>query len=473
MREGAERRLLVIAYFFPPVGGVGVERTLKHVTYLPELGWRPVVVAPSNSAYRVVDPRLLARVPAGTEVMRTPTAEPGHLRAILGAVRRTARRGPRTPAESRVGPEGPARDEVLAERPTRPPGAVRRLANAGWARAVPALFFPDEQLLWAPSAVLAGWRAGRRRRVSAIYSSSPPVSGHLAAALLKRLLRAPWVADFRDPWIGNAFARRLSAPHRALQASLERRIVTGADRVVLPTEAIRDEYAARYPRQRGRLVTIPNGYDLAELGGGSPHAPAGGALEDGERTAGARPFRLIYAGSLYGEHELDLLLDGVERLLARDAGWRDRLCIELVGYLSERNRAVARRRLEALSPVVSILGFRAREEAIERQRAADAALVLLAAGRSGVATSKLYEYLGLDLPILAVAPPGEARRILADLGWGVGADPTPEGVADGLERIVAWRRPRAIADPERRYERRALSVRLAALLEELAPAAPG
>mgnify|MGYP006196076133 CR=1 FL=1 len=37
-----------------------------------------------------------------------------------------------------------------------------------------------------------------------VYSSSPPVSGHLAAAVLSDLLDLPWVADFRDPWIGNA-----------------------------------------------------------------------------------------------------------------------------------------------------------------------------------------------------------------------------------------------------------------------------
>ena len=41
-----ERRVLMVSYHFPPIAGVGVQRTLKHVTYLPEAGWTPSVIAP-------------------------------------------------------------------------------------------------------------------------------------------------------------------------------------------------------------------------------------------------------------------------------------------------------------------------------------------------------------------------------------------------------------------------------------------
>ena len=35
------RRALALAYFFPPLGGGGVQRTLKHVKYLPDEGFEP------------------------------------------------------------------------------------------------------------------------------------------------------------------------------------------------------------------------------------------------------------------------------------------------------------------------------------------------------------------------------------------------------------------------------------------------
>ena len=70
------RRVLVVAYFFPPVGGVGVERTLEHVTYLPAFGWSPSVVSVANPGYRLVDPASVSRVPPGVAVHRAVSLEP-------------------------------------------------------------------------------------------------------------------------------------------------------------------------------------------------------------------------------------------------------------------------------------------------------------------------------------------------------------------------------------------------------------
>ena len=38
------KRVLVIAFIYPPLGGSGVQRTLKFCKYLPEFGWQPYVV---------------------------------------------------------------------------------------------------------------------------------------------------------------------------------------------------------------------------------------------------------------------------------------------------------------------------------------------------------------------------------------------------------------------------------------------
>ncbi len=444
------RRVLVISYFFPPVGGIGIERVLKHVTYLPEFGWQPAVVAPENSGYRIVDPATLERIPPGTEVHRARTLEPSHVR---GAVARLLSKGRRAPdAPSAPAAEADARGAR---------GGPMRLANAAWRRAVPLLFFPDDQALWLPGAVRAGMEADARNPVDAVFSSSPPITAHLAAGRIAGRIGVPWVADFRDPWIGNAFAAPLPAPYRAVQRRMERWIVSRAARVVLATGRMVEQYADRYPGLADRFVHLPNGYDLAEL-----EEPAAGELP----AKAPETFRLLYAGSVYGERELTLFLDGVELVLARRPELRATLRVEFLGWLSAANQEVARRRLPALDPVVRHLGFVPRTEAIARQRSADAGLVLIGAGpnRDVVVTGKLYEYLGLDLPILAVVPEGEARTILAELDWGVVADPTPDGVAEGIERILALPRDRARhADPDRRYERRTLAGRLATILDEV------
>ena len=85
------RTLLVVSYFFPPTGGVGVQRTLKFIRNLGAEGWRSIVVTPADPAYPVRDPGLLAEIPGDTEVLRTTCPEPAGLAGSLAG--RLGRRG--------------------------------------------------------------------------------------------------------------------------------------------------------------------------------------------------------------------------------------------------------------------------------------------------------------------------------------------------------------------------------------------
>src|SRR2546423_13955156 len=65
------RRVLVLAYFFPPLGGAGVQRTLKFVRYLEPLGWDATVVTSRSRLYPARDPSLMEDVPGGARIIRT------------------------------------------------------------------------------------------------------------------------------------------------------------------------------------------------------------------------------------------------------------------------------------------------------------------------------------------------------------------------------------------------------------------
>ncbi|MBE0585718.1 MAG: glycosyl transferase family 1, partial [Desulfofustis sp.] len=53
------KKVLVIAYYFPPLGGSGVQRVLKFVKYLPQFGWQPTVLTIGPTAYYAHDESLL------------------------------------------------------------------------------------------------------------------------------------------------------------------------------------------------------------------------------------------------------------------------------------------------------------------------------------------------------------------------------------------------------------------------------
>ncbi len=84
------RTALLLAHSFPPISTAGVFRILRFVKYLPEFGWRPVVVAsPTRHGNVLRDEALLKQVPPNTIVYRPSMPNPeawigNHLRNFGG-----------------------------------------------------------------------------------------------------------------------------------------------------------------------------------------------------------------------------------------------------------------------------------------------------------------------------------------------------------------------------------------------------
>ncbi len=432
----APRRVLMVLYHFPPLGGVSMPRNVRNIQYLPRHGWTPVVLTPRNAAWEPKDPSSLALLPAGLAELRTGSVEAGHVRAA--AMRLRPRGAPAgqpsgAPAVSLTGGSGRA-------------ARIRRLA-----------FFPDDEIGWLPFAVAGALQAHRREPFDAVYSTSFPITGHLIAATFKRLTGVPWVAEFRDPWRGNVLAPRLPWFQRQLQVKLERWIVRSADRVVCVTPTLTRMYQERYPA--ADVQTLTNGYDRSES-----------TTDGGSRVPDGR-FRIVYTGTLDRPGELEVFLAGVDRLVARRPELGGRLEVVFYGLMSEACRAIARRYTEEghLHGVVRIAGLVARTVALAAVAEGDAALVLLgsAPGMELFVGGKVYDYLGQNRQILAMIPPGDARDVLAGLGWGVIADPTPESVEDAVERLLAAPVPAGRADPTGRYDRAVIAGQLAAALDSV------
>lgn len=441
-------RVLVIAYYFPPLGGVGVQRTLKYVKYLPQRGWQPIVVTPRNPAYTVRDAALLDELSPDLQVERTSSFEPARLPNAVAAF--LSRRRPASSGTSTDGTVGPAGGSLSARLLSKGMGAWKNIWGL-W-------LFPDAAVGWVGPATRRGIALHKREAVDAIYSTSGPISCHLIAARIAARTGLPWIADFRDPWIGNAFATPPRGLHAIQQRGIERRIIEAADTVIFATQGLMKAYAERYPGAVEKMRVIPNGYDRTDV-------PA----PEGDRT-GDRRFRLVYTGSFYGEHELEIFLRGLEILVGRRPEMKDRLEVEFIGWLSAHNRGVAASYGNSgrIGSMLRFSGFLPHAEAMRRAAMSDALLQIIADDpRKGeVQGGKLMEYLGHDRQILAIVPEGEAREVLRELDWGIVADPTPEGVASGVERLLAAPPAARRADPEGRYDRLTLAARLAGCLDE-------
>ena len=427
-----------------------MSRNLRNVVHLPDLGWTPVVIAPRRAA-ELADPASMALISPAAEVIRAFRFEPRHLRPAFVLVRRVARvrsalRWPgvrRSTGEPGTGPAGAA---PVASPATQPPARSRGLQEL--------VFFPDGEIGWLPFAIRAALCAHRDSGFDVVYSTASPVTAHLVAGIIKRLTGVPWVAEFRDPWLGNPVAARLPWLHRRLQVKLERWIVGSADRLVFLSPSTMRLYRRRYP-DAADMVTIPNGYEPSET-----IAPS--ALPDSSGR-----YRLVWTGTLYRPGELQVFLEALGALVARRPDVVDRLRIDFYGHVSSECEAVAGRLSGGpMGAMVRFAGFVPRHEALRAIADADAALVMLGdgPGMGQFIPGKLFEYLGQGKQVLAVLPPGDARDVLADLSWGVITDPAVEDIGRAIERLLAQPAPVLRPDPGGTYDGRRLARRLAETL---------
>jgi glycosyltransferase involved in cell wall biosynthesis len=408
------RRVLMFCYYFPPLGGIGSLRALKLATYLPESGWQPRVIAPRDGTY-FRDPTL--RFPE-SEVTRTGSIELSRAgKRMVGAPVDDFR-------EAAVGP-------LLA----RLRDVVRR-----------RLYFPDPQRGWTPFAFAAGRAALRERRYDAVYSTSFPISAHVAARRLANEAGLPWVAEFRDPWTD---VMPPEHPQRARALALEASLVESAAAVVTPSADWARLFAGKGAR---RVEVVTNGVDPADV---PPAAPPPVPV-------------LTHLGTFYPESQsLAVLWPALRARRAARPEQAPRL--RFVGAMEPR--LAEELRTHGLAEAVEATGFLHYADA---QRALVASSMLIVAGarlprpeRRGWIPAKTWEYLATDLPIVYVghADTEVARLLRAQPGcWTVAPDDEP-GAARALEAALG---PARFARDVSTFSRRTLAGRMARLFDEVA-----
>lgn len=419
-------RLLVVAYYFPPSGGAGVQRVLKWVKYLPQFGIEPVVLTVKNGAYPNLDPTLTADFPPDLRVIRTSSLDPFALYARL---------------------TGKDRD-TLVEQSTDDLRSAGKFA--GWVRA--NMILPDARVGWMPFAASRGLGI---RNIDAVLTSGPPHSVHLTGHFLWKFRRLPWLADFRDPWTDIHYYKELPRTNAAtgIDRFMERRVLKKASRIT----TVSPSWAQLLAERSGRSVdVIPNGFDAADF-----RQPA--AKEHSE------DFRIVHVGSLYNTRNPVAFWTAAERF-QRQTG--EGIHFRAVGRIGQEIKDSA---YDAGVDAEWIL-YSSHDEAVRYMQQAD--LLLLSTephdSDAGHITGKVYEYLATGNPVLAIGTPGgDADMLLNATGAGkLFARSDVEGITTYLmKQWSAWKQGQPAAGASQEsiapYSREHQTGRLAELVKEM------
>lgn len=235
------KKVLIIAYYWPPAGGPGVQRVLRFVNYLPQFGWQPVVLTVEKGDYPAIDESLPGKIPAECKVYKTPILEPHQLYRKF---------------------TGKARDEKLPTYVLTPQnGDSLKDRFAKWVRR--NLFIPDARIGWVPAAVKTGLKILQSEQIDLIFSSSPPHTVQLIGKKLARKSGKKWIADFRDPWSEAFWMQdiRKIALSRYIDLSLEKSVLRAADAVTTVSGGIVKMFAAK---AQNRYQVIQTGFEPLE-----------------------------------------------------------------------------------------------------------------------------------------------------------------------------------------------------------------
>lgn len=439
------RKILFIAYHFPPAGGGGVQRSLKFVKYLPESGYLPIVLtieAPDDRRWTPKDQALMDEVPAAVKIHRVAIPDEVH---VPGKLERAAR-------------------ELL--------GLRSRFGKT-----------------WMDRVIEAGTRITEQEKPDLIFVTMSPFDGADACAVISRRTGIPWIADLRDPWALDEFQLHRTRWHRELEKAQMAKSLESAALVIMNTPESARRVKEELPGLQGKkVVSLTNGYDASDfagkvepIGGGtfnivhSGYFHAESGLVEQSRQ---RQYRLL-GRTVPGVERLPrshyYLLQALEQWLKEAPEIADSIRVHCVGVLSKSDQALIDN-----SPAKALFvcsGYLNHAECLRYVRGADLLFLPMhkmpQGMKAGLVPGKTYEYMAAGRPVLATLPASDARDFLEKAGTGVFA--APGDVAGMLlalkEQYSKWQSGRAAmdwnADYVRRFERRNLTLELAGFLDQV------
>lgn len=380
------RNVLVIAYYFPPMGLSGVQRTLKFVKYLPQFGWQPTVVTVTPTGYFAQDYSMLDELLSQKiEILRVGSLDPNRFFRKKGVVKM----------------------------PSEP---VRKLFTF----VSDSLFIPDNKIGWKHRVLRELERVLTEKHFNIVFATAPPFTDFLIGKALRERYRLPLVVDYRDAWHEYPYKYYPTPLHKYLHVRLEKGVLRSASAIVTTNRRVKELLLLRYKFLNHNDVTIiPQGYDPSDLEDSLPPA----------RLPKKGKMRIAHAGTFYGDRTPEHFLSAVRQAVAENPALGANLEIHFIGAFRESDKKLISS--FGLNDLVRVHGYLDHRACVRELLASD--VLWLTLGNDRQSPGKVYEYLGVRKPILACVPEGFIRHTITEAGAAVVVEPDD---VDGIRKAV-------------------------------------
>ena len=357
-------KVLVISYYFPPMGLSGVQRVLKFTKYMSDYNWEPTVITAGKTGYYAHDKSLLKEAEnANINIVRTEAFDPNTLLAKYGTI-------------------------------TMPREIVRKTLSM----ISKFIFVPDNKKLWANKAYSKAKELLTNEKFDLIFVSIPPFSQFQVAAKIKKEFNLPMIVDYRDLWFANHFGFYPTPYHKYKHKKLEYEALKAADKIIAVNRKIKEKLLTTY-----KFLTfedfdvIPHGFDPADFNDLEPI------------TFQTKKLRILYSGIFYENITPKYFLKAFYELSKKRPDITENIELHFVGHFRKENRSLVKK-LNLFENVVEH-GYLDHDEALRYLISIDILWVMLGGGTSMdmVSAGKLFEYFGTRKPIIATVPDGASK----------------------------------------------------------------
>lgn len=355
-------RLLFISYYFPPCNVIASNRSWNIAKYLVNLGWSITVLTLHPKLWRYINNPF-------DSLSYTTTLSYIYTKTKLRFL---------TP------------DELI--------GWNSNIGKfiGGILRTINKPIYIDNCIGWIPDA-LYSCRDIKTNDYDIILSTASPFSSFIIADILSKKLKIPYVIDYRDGWtIGNPHIldRYNKSMFKEYVKYTENRIINNCSAISIVSPSLCNQFNKTF-YTNNKVNVITNGYDNEELNNVIP--------------INFDHFAIVYTGQLYPPLRIiDPIMKALS-ILNNDINCK--YIDWMFHYYGPNESSVntSSKKYNLQSRVISH-GIVPRKVALSATAGANVSIVITSINKSagnadqGIITGKIFEPIGLKVPILLIAP---------------------------------------------------------------------
>lgn len=384
------RKVLIVAYYFPPLGWSGVQRTLKFVKYLRNFGWEPIIVTVAKTKFSVLDESLLDEIPKDIEIIRIDDMK---FKDITDNIKCTMRKY--TDYSLNIISNESLKNEYEKEIEN----TFEKLRNL--------FLIPDGNSIWANNVINEIDKKIDIRNIDLVYTTSAPYSAHFVGHYLKTKYLLPWIADFRDEWTNNPYIYSDNNIKYNLEEHIERNILNYCDKVITISDVAQRNYINSFQIDKSKIEVITNGYDEEDF-------------RFDIINKKNNKFTVVYNGSFYLDIKPYTFIEAINNLIINNKIKIENIEIKFIGQIDSDIKS--KTQSKDIYKLIKILDYLPHHQSLKESCKSN--LLLLITGKDekvkSVYTGKIFEYLRLKSPILALTPrKSVVEKLLRETGCGI------------------------------------------------------